>query len=283
MSMARESIHERIERRAQRAILEHAFFRLENAVIIAGAILLGFFLPHPLPNLLPWWDWWTWLLLGLIGVALVVVSSLTDKQEAQRAVDNLFKQEYDISGLRDRSLREKLKRSEEYHEQIKLIVKQQGDGLLKDRLKRSTDQIYDWIGNMVRLARRVDAFRNDPIIENDREDLSESIPNLQSRLKLESDPRVRSQLEATLADKYRLQQNIVELDNRMQRADLQLESSLTSLGTVYSQLLLVGSKDVDSGRAERLQADIADEVNGLQDLVESINEIYDYHTLGPGK
>ena len=63
----------------------------------------------------------------------------------------------------------------------------------------------------------------------------------------------------------------------------QLDSSLASLGTVYSQILLVGSTEVDSDRAERLQADIDGEVQGLQDVVASINEVYDYKTLGPGK
>ena len=53
--------------------------------------------------------------------------------------------------------------------------------------------------------------------------------------KQESDPRVRQQMETTLADQQRLQENIDELDNRMQRADLQLDSSLAALGTVYSQ------------------------------------------------
>ena len=99
----------------------------------------------------------------------------------------------------------------------------------------------------------------------------------------ESDPRVREQLETTLAGQQRLQENIDELDNRMKRADLQLDSSLASLGTVYSQILLVGSTEVDSDRAERLQADIDGEVQGLQDVVASINEVYDYKTLGPGK
>ena len=69
----------------------------------------------------------------------------------------------------------------------------------------------------------------------------------------------------------------------MKRADLQLDGSLASLGTVYSQILLVGSTEVDSDRAERLQADIDGEVQGLQDVVASINEVYDYKTLGPGK
>ncbi len=94
---------------------------------------------------------------------------------------------------------------------------------------------------------------------------------------------MRQQIETTLADQRRLQENIAELDNRMQRADLQLDSSLAALGTVYSQLLLIGSKEVDSDRAERLSADISNEVVSLQDVVDSINEVYDYRTLGPGK
>ena len=60
----------------------------------------------------------------------------------------------------------------------------------------------------------------------------------------------------------------------MARADLQLDHSLASLGTVYSQILLIGSKDVDSDRAERLRDDIRDQVLALQDIMESLNEVY---------
>ncbi len=60
----------------------------------------------------------------------------------------------------------------------------------------------------------------------------------------------------------------------MERADLQLDHSLAALGTVYSQLLLVSSKEVDSDRADRLRDDIRGEVLALQDLVESLNEVY---------
>lgn len=281
--MASPSIHESIERKARRAIFERALFRVENAIILAGAILLAFFLPNPLPTVLPWWNWWTWLLLGVLAVAAVVVSTLTDRQETDKAIEELFRQEYNINGLRDKALKDKLKRAEEYHLQIKQAVASQRDGILKDRIKRTSDQVYDWIGYMVRLARRLDAYRNDPIIEGDRDELKQSIPRLESRLKQEADPRVRQQIETTLADKRRLAASIAELDNRMQRADLQLDSSLAALGTVYSQLLLVGSKEVDSDRTERLQADIKGEVTSLQDVVDSINEIYDYHTLGAGK
>jgi hypothetical protein len=281
--MPRESIHDTIERQARRAIFEHAILRVENAVLLALAILLAFFLPNPLPALLPWWGAWTWLLLGVAGVALMTFSALKDPQEREKAVERLFREKYNVTGLRDRPLRDKLKKAEEYHQQIKATVKTQKDGILKERMQRTTGEIYDWIGNMVRLARRLDSYRVDPIIKGDREEMVRSIPALEVRLGQETDPRVRQQLEITLADQRRLQENIGELDNRMQRADLQLDSSLAALGTVYSQLLLVGSKEVDSDRAERLSADIANEVTSLQDVVDSINEVYDYRTLGPGK
>jgi hypothetical protein len=281
--MPRESIHDTIERQARRAIFEHAILRVENAVLLALAILLAFFLPNPLPALLPWWGAWTWLLLGVAGVALVSFSALKDPQEREKAVERLFREKYNVTGLRDRPLRDKLKKAEDYHQQIKATVKTQKDGILKERMQRTTGEIYDWIGNMVRLARRLDSYRIDPIIKGDREELVKSIPALEARLRQESDPRVRQQIETTLADQRRLQENIAELDNRMQRADLQLDSSLAALGTVYSQLLLVGSKEVGSDRAERLSADISNEVTSLQDVVDSINEVYDYRTLGPGK
>jgi len=280
--MPRESIHDTIERQARRAIFEHAILRVENAVLLALAILLAFFLPNPLPALLPWWGAWTWLLLGVAGVALVSFSALKDPQERENAVERLFREKYNVNGLRDRPLRDKLKKAEDYHQQIKATVKTQKDGILKERMQRTTGEIYDWIGNMVRLARRLDSYRVDPIIKGDRDELVKSIPALEARLRQESDPRVRQQIETTLADQSRLQENIAELDNRMQRADLQLDSSLAALGTVYSQLLLVGSKEVDSDRAERLSADISNEVASLQDVVDSINEVYDYRTLGPG-
>lgn len=281
--MPRESIHDTIERQAQRAIFEHALIRVENAVILAGAILLAFFLPNPLPGALPWWGAWTWLVLGAAGVAAMVFSSIRDPDEREKAVERLFREKYNVNGLRDRALKDKLKKAEDYHLQIKSAIKTQKDGILKERMQRTTGEIYDWIGSMVRLARRLDSYRGDPIIKGDRDGLRDSIPTLEARLQRENDARVRQQLETTLADQRRLQDNIAELDNRMQRADLQLDSSLAALGTVYSQILLVGSKEVDSDRAERLSADISNEVTSLQDVVDSINEVYDYRTLGPGK
>jgi uncharacterized protein YoxC len=72
------------------------------------------------------------------------------------------------------------------------------------------------------------------------------------------------------------------LGARMKQAELQLEQSVTALATVYSQVQLVDARDVDSGRSERLQADIQEQVDQLNDLISAINEVYDYQTEGLG-
>jgi len=52
-----------------------------------------------------------------------------------------------------------------------------------------------------------------------------------------------------------------------------LDSTLSSLGTIYAQMSLLGTKDVDSSRAQRLRQDIKDEVSGLQDTIDAMDEV----------
>jgi hypothetical protein len=269
--MASESILDRIEQDARRALIRNAFFRLESALVIAGTILLTVFV-KPFPG----WPLWAWPLLGLIGEAAVVISSLTDKGEMQKVMESLFREKYNTGGIRDRALRAKLDEAEQYRRRILQVVEQQRSGVLRDRLVSTTAQVYDWIANMVRLARRIDSYRSDDILKRDRETAPKEIKALAARMTLESDPRVREQLTTTLESKRQLAENLEELSGRMERADLQLDHSLAALGTVYAQLLLIGSQDVDSDRAERLQEDIGGEVSALQDLVESLNEVYSF-------
>ncbi len=239
-------------------------------MVIAGTILLSVFFNQPFAG----WPWWAWPAAGLVSEVAVIVSSLTDKAELQKVMESLFREKYSTAGIRDRDLRAKLAEAEEYRQRIQQVVAQQKSGILRDRLVGTTSQVYDWIANMVALARRVDAYRNDDIIKRDNANINQEIKTLQARMALERDERVKEQMATTLESKRQFAGNLQELTGRMERADLQLDHSLTALGTVYSQLLLVGSKDVDSDRADRLRDDIRGEVTALQDLVDSLNEVY---------
>ena len=275
--MADESVQARIEREAKRAVVQNAFFRWESALVIGGAILLSVFLPQPFPG----WPWWAWPLLGVVAEAAIVASSLTDKAETQRVIESMFRAKYDIGTIRDRELRAKLNEADQYRQRIQQVVTQQHDGVLRDRLVETTSQVYDWIANMVELARRIETFRDDDIIQRDLAAVPKDIKDLSARMALEPNAAVRQQMATTLSSKQQLATNLGELSARMERADLQLEHSLTALGTVYAQLLLIGTQDVDSDRADRIRGDIRDEVSALQDLVVSLNEVYNVGAAGP--
>lgn len=268
-----------LEARARKAILQRAVFRLENAVLIAGALLLAVFFPKPLPTTLPWFDWWTWLVLGALGVAGVVWATLTDKEEAARAVAAMFREEHDPALIRDRDLQAKYRQALEYYDRLQALAAGIKSEPLRARIADSLRQMETWVGNIYDLALRLQAFRADGILNRDRQAVPQAIRELESRLSQRNDPAVQAQLEANLASKRQQHENIRALDTLMKRAELQLDHSIAALGTVYSQLLLIGTRrEIDGADDRRLQESITEEVAGLQDLVASINEIYDYRT-----
>ena len=278
-----DAIRRDIEKRAQKAILHKAIFRTENALIIAGSVLLAFFFPQPFPTTLPWFDWWTWLLLGGLGVAAVVVSALRDPDERAQAVADMFHEEHDASLIKDRELRAKYDRALEYYKRLQEISASMKSDTLRERTGESVRQTEDWVSNIYHLALRLQAYRNDGILNRDRQQVPKTIRNLQAKIKLESDPEVRRQLQANLESKQQQWDNLQALDTLMEKSDLQLDRSIAALGTVYSQMLLISSKrEIDSASARRIQEEIGDEVASLQDLVESINQVYDYRYEGLG-
>mgnify|MGYP001153930698 CR=1 FL=1 len=268
--MSPESARKQIERQARRAIVQYALFRWESAVVIAGAILLSFFLPQPFPG----WPVWGWFALAAVAELLIVYTSLMDPETNARVVAELFRQRFNPREIRDRALREQLEQALSYHERVERLVQQQRDGVLRDRLADTTAQLGDWLENIFRLARQLDAYQADSIIRRDRMAVPEDIRRLRTRLREEDDADVRAQLEAALASREAQWRSLEALDNTMDRARYQLESTISALGTIYSQIQLIGAREVDSERARRLRQDIAEQVAALHDLVQAINEVY---------
>jgi len=135
-------------------------------------------------------------------------------------------------------------------------------------------QIDEWITNLHHLAQRLDAFENDEVIHQDMRSVPLAIQNLQAKLRVEDDASVREQMQQTIESKRAQLANLQQLENMMQKAELHMDTTLTAMGTIYSQLLLVGVKDVDSGRAQRLRQDITEQVKQLEDVASSMDEVY---------
>ena len=64
------------------------------------------------------------------------------------------------------------------------------------------------------------------------------------------------------------------LRDTMSKAQYQLDNTLAAMGTVYMQTKLIGSKDVNNSRAQRLQADMHEQVQALRDTSTALDEVY---------
>jgi chromosome segregation ATPase len=270
-SEARESL----EKRAQKAILNNAFFRWESAGTIALTLVLAslaaipnFFINIPL-------DSWVWLLGGGIIEALLVYSSLSDVEQNRQVVANMLKDEFHPERLSDKGLQEQVQEALDYRSRITTAIRERRESVLKDNLSATASQIDEWLESIYNLAQRLDRFQQEKnILERDKKRASARINELSQKLKREEDPAVRSQIETTATNLQRQHDTILQLENTMERAELQLETTLSSLGTIYSQTMLVGAKDIDSGRAKRLRQEISEEVQELDNILVAMDEVY---------
>jgi hypothetical protein len=259
-----------LQKQAQGAVLQYAIFRWETALILALALVLTFVLPKPFP----WWPRLGWPLLGLVAIIILVYSSLTDADANSKVLLRLFQEQFDPRQIQDRQLRGQMESALEYQRRIEDQVQHQSSGLIKDRLENTAGQIAEWVSNIYSLSLRLDSYRRDDLLTRQRSALPKELATLTAQRKLETNPALQSDLDEVIESKGKHWAALRELDERMQQATLQLEQSLTALATVYSQIQLIDAQSVGSGRAERLQADIREQIDRLNDLSSTINDVY---------
>jgi hypothetical protein len=250
-----------IQKRAQSAIFQYAIFRWESALVIALTLVLFFLFPRPFP----WWPRYAWLVMGAAGLAALVYSSLTDVDSNAKVVLRLFQEQFDPGRIRDKELRKDVETALEYQRRIEMQVREQKRTLIRERLEDTANQLSNWVSNMYALALRLDSYRRDDLLKQQRDTLPQEIGGLTEQRKAAANPTVQTQLDQVLASKRQQWQTLRDLDQ-----------SLTALATVYSQIQLIDAQSVESGRAERLQEDIQEQVAQLGDLVNSINAVYQY-------
>ncbi|RMG88065.1 MAG: hypothetical protein D6712_04390 [Chloroflexi bacterium] len=257
-----------VRQRAFGTLLTHAVLRWETLVTLIVTIILFLFFKQPFS----WWQDWFWLVAGAIAEGALVVSTLTDPESLEEAIYREFEQSIDVNNIRNPVAREKLKSALEYRRNmIKLVERHKG--ALRTHLRQTVSDVTQWIEYMYRLAEHIDAFEGNDLVERDLKSVPQKIEKVKIRLSREKDEQVRADLERQLEQLEQQRENLEATVNSIKRAEIQLESTLSSLGTVYAQLSLLGSKEVDSGRAQRLRLDIQDEVASLQDTIEAMDEV----------
>lgn len=264
---------ESLEDRVQKAILQESIFRWESAVVVSLTLILTV-ISFLGPDFLQSW-WWLWLIGGAVAEGALIYSSLTDATFGQKVAASLLRHEFQPTRLVDQKLQRQVKEALDYRTRIEEAIRNRGDSLIRDELTQTGLQIDEWLEHIYHLAQRIDRYRKDKaLLDRDQQRAAQRAKQLESELLLEKDTAVRQQIQLTLDGLRRQLSTLENLENTIQRAELQLESTLTSLGTIYSQTMLMEAKDIDSGRARRLRHEIGEEVNELNDVLTAMDEVY---------
>ncbi len=165
-----------------------------------------------------------------------------------------------------------LDRARTYQAQINEMLKAAQDSTSRARLQELAGQMDEWVQAIEALARRVDNFQRNPIIRQDLETVPQAIADLEARLAGETDPAIRAQLERTLTNRQNQLAALQQLQKTMQRAEIQIESTLSALGTIYSQVLTGQSTDHVADYS-RLSNEVDEETRVLQDHLEALSEV----------
>lgn len=270
--MPRRRLSEEMKQQIQKTVLSYAFFRPESALVIAITIILvglSFLNLSWLPG-----EWWLWLLFGLVGEALIMLTTLRDEELYKQVLDKMFRQEFDINKLRSPDLRQKLSEALEYRGSIVKEIEREEDPVLDDYLSDMARGLEDWLAQVYRLAQGLDVYWHDPVITRDMKAVPEELEKYEKLLANEKEGSVREELEKTVAIKRSQWDTLKNLRDTIAKAQLQLENTLSSMSTVYTQVVLLGAKDVDSSRAQRLQQDMTEQIHTLEDIGATMDEVY---------
>lgn len=260
---------DRVRKRATGAVLRNAVMSWQVAFTLVFTAVLFLFVPLTAIGL----ESWVWLIGGTLAAGGFITATLSDPAAAQEAVSKEFERQFDISRIRNRKARQSLQDAFQYRTNM-LDLARQAKGALRTSLHATVDDIDDWIAHMYSLALHIDSFNGNDLVRRDREMVPEQIRKTKDRIAKEKDPVVLQDLQRSLETLEQQRINLDEAFNGAKRAEIQLESTLSSLGTIYAQMTRLGNKEVDGGRAQRLRLEIQDEVAQLQDTIDAMDEVH---------
>lgn len=170
------------------------------------------------------------------------------------------------------SLQSKVNSARMYQRQINSMAQSAKEPMKKSRLNDLSAQVGEWVGSVEAMAKQVDDFYRNEVIQNDLNTVPASVRSLTRQLSNEQDPAVRSQIERTLAARASQLKSLETLQSRIRQSEVQLESTIAAIGTIYSQALAIQSTDqiADYGH---LSQEVDEQAKALRDQLEALEEV----------
>jgi hypothetical protein len=174
--------------------------------------------------------------------------------------------------LKNPSIQAHVDRARAYRVQIDSLTGSTSNQTARKRLQDLANQVSEWTEAIEALGRRVDNFQQNSLIQQDLETVPRSIEKLKAKLATETDKATRTELERTLANRENQLAALQHLQNTMKWAEIKIERTLSSLGTIYPQIL-TGQSTNHVADYSRLSAEVDEEVRTLQDHLEALEEV----------
>lgn len=178
----------------------------------------------------------------------------------------------ELKPAKESSLQAHLRKAREYRQQIDGLVKSSPNRHIETQLQDLATQVDDWNEAIERLAKQVDAFERNTLIQHDLETVPQAIAKLEAQLAAETDAATRADLERTLANRRKQWDTLRQLQNTMKRAEIKIENTLSLLGTLYPQILTSQSTNQVADYS-RITSEVSEEVRLLQDHLEALEEV----------
>jgi hypothetical protein len=253
-----------------KSILVQAFFKVENAVIFAVALLLWYFLPHPFP----FWQAWMWLIFGVVGIAVITAFSLNEEDTLNNAIDGMLAEKYPIEEIKNHANQATLRDILNCRREIeKLLRSRDQKDIVTGHIVGSLDRIDEWTNFAYRLAVELDHYQNNSMLDKDPQKLQAEIETLRGQMKWNT-VAVKDREDLLQAKQARLKAAL-SLSEKMDSISLQLQQCLESVRTIYQQLSLVDStQNFENYDAVSIRSDIEDQVDKMNHLLSGLEKAY---------
>jgi hypothetical protein len=193
-----------------------------------------------------------WIVFGLGGVLAMVLVSFRDAA----SVDDALSSAVNLGELHDPALRAKVAKAQAYERAVRQTIRETSRPELRESLTLITREIADPVGLIFRLAKRIEAYRSDALLQQDLRRLSAGRPTL-------TDPQ-REQLTS-----------LEQLDRLMAESAAAVDGALAQLGASYSAVQLARSAgELKGGTVSDVLADLRSQRQQLFDLNASLDEVY---------
>ena len=193
-----------------------------------------------------------WVGFGVIGTGSMVLVSFRDAE----SLDEALTSHLNLGELKDRQLREKVGRAEAYQKAIRQAIREVRSPALRASLETMTRDMVDPVELISTLARRLEDYQQDDLIQEDLKRLTAGRQQLQ--------PAEQEQLAS-----------LQKLQKLMGETAAAIDNALAQLGASYSAIQLARSTgELKGSAASQALEDLRLQSQQLRDLNASLDEVY---------